>query len=108
MVLNMTREQLYTRGGLLDKLPGVLFWVSVWSIVALIQMGLDKRRAKAGQRRIPEATLLLTALLGGSPGSLLGMMTFHHKTQKLKFRIGIPLILLAQLALAAALWWFAP
>ncbi|MCD8144591.1 MAG: DUF1294 domain-containing protein [Oscillospiraceae bacterium] len=61
-----------------------------------LSMGLDKHKARRGQWRIPEATLFLIALLGGSIGSLVGMWTFHHKTRHWYFKYGIPLILLAQ------------
>lgn len=60
-------------------------------------MLIDKRRAIFRQWRIRENTLLLLALFGGSFGILLGMIVFHHKTQKPKFFIGIPLILIFQL-----------
>lgn len=67
-------------------------------------MCLDKLFAKNHQRRIPEATLLLLAALGGSAGSLLGMYLVRHKTKHPKFYIGIPLILAAQIALAVSLY----
>lgn len=61
----------------------------------------DKRRARQRQRqwRVPEATLLLLSALGGSCGMLLGMLLFRHKTRHLKFMLGVPLMLLVQLAL---------
>ena len=62
--------------------------------------GIDKWKAKRNKWRVPEATLLMLAALGGSVGALLGMFVFHHKTKHKKFLIGVPLILLAQLALA--------
>ena len=62
--------------------------------------GIDKWKAKRNKWRVPEATLLMLAALGGSVGALLGMSVFHHKTKHKKFLIGVPLILLAQFALA--------
>ena len=77
-------------------------WFLLWSLVAFIAMGTDKRRARRGLWRVPEATLFLFALLGGALGATLGMHIFHHKTKHWYFRWGLPLILLAQVALA--LW----
>lgn len=64
----------------------------------------DKRKAKKNLWRIPERTLILTAALGGSIGSLAGMYTFRHKTQHPKFTIGIPVILAAQIVAAVVLF----
>lgn len=63
-------------------------------------MLLDKQKAKKKRWRIPEATLMGVAVIGGSVGSLLGMYTFRHKTRHLKFALGIPAILLCQTVLA--------
>ena len=62
--------------------------------------GIDKAKAKRGAWRVPEKTLFLLPLLGGSVGALLGMRVFHHKTKHWYFAWGVPAILLAQLALA--------
>ena len=62
----------------------------------------DKHKARKNLWRIPEATLLTAAALGGSIGCLLGMYTVRHKTRHLKFTLGIPLILAVQIF--AALW----
>ena len=64
-----------------------------------ILMGLDKGFAKREKRRIPERTLFLLCLVGGSIGGLAGMYAFRHKTKHWSFRLGFPLILLAQIAL---------
>lgn len=64
-------------------------------------MLVDKVKAKKNRWRISERTLMLSAALGGSVGALLGMYTFRHKTKHIKFTLGVPAILLAQLALAA-------
>lgn len=63
-------------------------------------MLVDKQKARKNRWRIPERTLIGSALLGGSVGALLGMYTFRHKTRHLKFTLGVPAILIAQIALA--------
>lgn len=69
------------------------------NVLTFIVYGIDKLKAKKGWWRIPEATLLLLALVGGSIGAWCGMTLFRHKTKHLKFKIGVPLIFLLQLAL---------
>ena len=59
----------------------------------------DKRKARRGAWRIPEATLIGTAALGGSIGVLAGMYLVRHKTRHLKFTLGVPFILIVQLVL---------
>ena len=73
------------------------------NLLAFLLMGADKRRARKGMWRIPEAQLFLAALLGGSPGALLGMQLFRHKTRHWYFRWGLPIILLLQLLLIGLL-----
>ena len=80
-------------------------WILVWSVVAFIAMGADKRRAQKGAWRVKEATLFLFALLGGALGATLGMHVFRHKTKHWYFRWGFPLILLVQLALVILAVW---
>lgn len=81
----------------------ILYYLSGINILAFLVFGLDKRKARKDRWRVPEATLLLLAVIGGSVGALLGMVVFRHKTRHNKFRIGLPLILLAQLAVAVLL-----
>ena len=69
------------------------------NVLTLIVYGIDKWNAKQGKWRISEATLLMLAIIGGSVGALLGMRIWHHKTMHKKFKYGLPLILLAQIAL---------
>ena len=71
--------------------------------VTFIVYGIDKYKAKKAKWRIPEATLLLLAVLGGSIGAWMGMKVWHHKTMHKKFKYGIPAILLIQIALIAYL-----
>lgn len=70
------------------------------NLLAFVLYGVDKLKAKKGAWRIPEATLLLVAFLGGSLGALLGMEIFRHKTKHAKFRILVPLFLILHIALA--------
>lgn len=79
----------------------LLVYLAVINLIAFAVYGIDKRRAKKGQWRIPEKTLFLLPLLGGSLGALAGMRVFRHKTKHWYFVWGVPAILLAQLALAA-------
>ena len=67
--------------------------------VTFIVYGIDKYKAKKAKWRIPEATLLLLAVLGGSIGAWMGIKVWHHKTMHKKFKYGIPAILLIQIAL---------
>jgi len=62
-------------------------------------MFLDKQKAKNHKWRIPENTLMLVAIIGGSIGSIIGMQTFRHKTKHIKFKFGIPIILILQVIL---------
>lgn len=70
------------------------------NLLAFALMGLDKGLARRHKRRIPERTLFLPVILGGSLGGILGMALFRHKTRHTAFVLGFPLILLIQLALA--------
>ena len=78
----------------------LLVWLAVINLLTFLVYGADKRRARKGKWRVPEKTLFLLPLLGGSIGALLGMRVFHHKTKHWYFVWGIPAILLAQIALA--------
>lgn len=69
----------------------------VMNILLFVFMGLDKYKAIHHQFRIPERVLLLLSILGGSIGGLLGMFIFHHKTNKMIFKLGYPLILLSHI-----------
>ena len=73
------------------------------NLLLFVLMGTDKAKAKREARRVPEATLFFFAVLGGSLGGLVGMAAFRHKTLHKSFRIGFPMILIFQLALAGYL-----
>ena len=83
----------------------LLYYFLSVNLLTFIAYGIDKHKAiRNGHRnkqlqRIPEASLLLLAVLGGSPAALLAMHLFRHKTQHNKFRYGVPAILIAQVLL---------
>ena len=79
----------------------VLLWLAALNLLAFLLCGIDKWKAKKARWRIPEKTLFLSALLGGSIGLLLGMKVFRHKTKHKSFTIGVPTIFVLQLSLAA-------
>ena len=78
------------------------YYLIAVNVLAFALMGIDKARARRGAWRIPEKTLFLMAVIGGSAGALLGMYAFRHKTKHRSFVIGMPVILLLQAA--AAVW----
>ena len=78
-------------------------YLVIINAVAFLLMLIDKQQAKKNRRRIPERTLILSAILGGSIGALTGMYLFRHKTKHPKFTLGIPAILIGQLVLAGYL-----
>lgn len=73
-----------------------LFYLTAINLITFIVYGADKYKAKKGKWRIPEATLLLMAVIGGSIGAWIGMKVWHHKTMHKKFKYGIPIILVLQ------------
>lgn len=75
---------------------GYAFGINLFTFLAY---GIDKLKAKRGWWRIPESTLLILALIGGSIGAWIGIYAWRHKTQHLKFKYGVPIILLLQTAL---------
>lgn len=82
--------------------------ILVWYLAAInfttwVAYGLDKGRAKFGKWRIPERTLLLLALAGGSLGALAGMIMFRHKTRKPKFYISVPVMFVAHCVIVTML-----
>ena len=82
----------------------LLWYLAAVNVVTFTEYGIDKRKARRGAWRVPEKTLILLPLLGGSVGALLGMKVFRHKTKHWYFVWGIPIILLAQTALAVWMW----
>lgn len=81
----------------------ILYYLLAVNITSFILYGIDKYKAKNGRWRISEATLLLMAVIGGSIGAWAGMRLWHHKTMHKKFKYGIPIIIILQVALAVYL-----
>ena len=74
-------------------------YVIVVNLIGFALMGIDKYKARKHAFRIPEATLFLVALIGGSIGSIAGMYFFRHKTRHWYFVYGMPAILVLQIIL---------
>lgn len=84
----------------------ILGYLLVVNVVGFVLMFVDKKRAQNNQWRIKEATLFLTAAIGGSIGSMLGMKVFRHKTKHLSFLIGMPAIFIIQVALVIGYFYY--
>lgn len=84
-------------------IPFLLLYLLIINAIGFLLMLADKRMAQKNLWRIPESTLLTAAVFGGSIGALAGMYVFRHKTKHLKFTLGVPLILIAQIGLTI---WF--
>lgn len=92
----------------MQVLSYIVIYLAVINLAGFLCMAIDKRKARRNKWRIPEATLFLFAIFGGSLGVLIGMQVFRHKTLKPKFFIGIPVILGVQVLLALYLLFLSP
>ena len=77
----------------------LLYYLAVVNTITFIVYGIDKLKAKKREWRIPESTLLLLAIIGGSVGAWCGVKVWHHKTLHKKFIYGIPLIVIIQISI---------
>ena len=93
------RDILFTNGYLI-----LICWLLIMNIAGLAVMAIDKSKAKRHLWRIPEKVLFLVSLFGGSIGTWAGMYIFRHKTKHWYFVVGMPAILLIQVA--AGVWFF--
>ena len=75
----------------------IIIYLIAINVITLLVYGIDKWKAKRSKWRIPEATLLGLAVIGGSIGTWLGMKVWHHKTMHKKFKFGLPVIIIIQL-----------
>lgn len=79
------------------NLRNIIIYLVIMNLFGFLIMLIDKKKAEYDKWRIPEKTLLLVSLFGGSIGTLVGMYVFHHKTKKARFFIGMPMILIFQI-----------
>ena len=77
----------------------IVIYLIIINVIGFLAMGLDKWKAKNDRWRIPENSLFTLTLLGGGIGTIAGMYTFRHKTQKPQFTIGMPAILILEIIL---------
>jgi len=77
----------------------IIYYLIGINILTFFVYGIDKWKARRSKWRMSEAMLLGLAIIGGSIGAWLGMRIWRHKTQHKKFKYGIPLILIAQIAI---------
>ena len=84
----------------------VLIYLGVINAVTFFLYGIDKRKARRSKWRIEESTLLWWAVLGGSIGAILGIKIWHHKTQRKKFAVGVPMILLTQIMIIGLIYYY--
>ena len=80
-----------------------LFYMVVVNVAAFLLYGIDKKRAEKQKWRIPEATLLTVAAIGGGCGAFLGMKYFRHKTKHWKFKILVPIFMVIQIVILIAI-----
>lgn len=78
-------------------LKNILLYLLMINLIGFLMMWSDKRKAKKGQWRIPEQTLFIVTALGGGIGTITGMYTFRHKTQKMKFAVGLPVLVVLEI-----------
>ena len=83
----------------LFNLRNIIIYLIVINIIGFLLMFLDKKKAERGAWRISEKNLFLDKLLGGGIGTISGMYVFRHKTKKLKFTLGLPVILILEIVL---------
>jgi uncharacterized membrane protein YsdA (DUF1294 family) len=84
--------------------PALIVWFIFINAVAYLVMSEDKRRARLGRDRVPEKTLFLLAAIGGALGVWIAMYRKRHKTRHLSFKIGVPLLLIVNVALYTYFW----
>lgn len=92
-------QEIFTTQNIIIYIVGI-------NIIGFFIFWLDKWKAKKGRWRIPEKTLFIITAIGGGIGTIAGMYTFRHKTQKLGFVIGLPFITALEIALAVYWIWF--
>lgn len=82
-----------------EYIKNIVLYLIIINIIGLLIMLIDKKKAINSKWRIPEKTIFIVTMLGGGIGTIIGMYKFRHKTKKLKFTIGLPVITLSEIAL---------
>lgn len=83
----------------LFSINNILIYIVLINLIGFLTMFFDKKKAEKGKWRTPENTIFFITLLGGGIGTISGMYVFRHKTKKLKFTLGLPSILIAEIIL---------
>lgn len=91
MFTEINFEEIFTTQNL-------IIYLVIINIIGFLIMFIDKQKAKKGKWRIPEKTIFIVTVLGGGIGTVSGMYAFRHKTQKVNFVIGLPLITILEIA----------
>lgn len=87
------------------SIQNIAIYLVAINIIGFLAMFIDKRKAKKGSWRISEKVLFYITFLGGGIGTILGMYMFRHKTKKLKFTIGFPVILISEIIIFGYLFF---
>lgn len=82
----------------------IIIYLVIINLIGFLAMGIDKYKAKKNYWRIPEGTLMMLAVLGGGIGTISGIYVFRHKTKKMKFTVGMPTILISEIAIIVYLF----
>ena len=85
-------------------IKNIVLYVLIINLIAFLAMWIDKQKAIKGKWRIKEGTLFTLVLLGGGIGGILGMYVFRHKTKKMYFTLGFPVIMIAEIVLIIMLY----
>ncbi len=83
----------------------LLIYLIVVNIIGFLIMLIDKKKAEKGKWRIQEKTIFIVTLLGGGIGTISGMYIFRHKTKKLQFTVGLPVITILEILGIIYFWW---
>ncbi|MCI9016714.1 MAG: DUF1294 domain-containing protein [Clostridia bacterium] len=97
-------EDVLTINQILSQ-QNITIYLIIINIIGFFIMFIDKKKAQNGSFRISEKTLFIVTLLGGGIGSILGMYTFRHKTKKLRFTIGFPIIVFIEISVIIYLFF---
>lgn len=83
----------------------IIMYLLIINLITLLLMYIDKRKAKKNKMRIPEKTLFQLVFMGGGIGGIIGMYAFRHKTKKMRFVIGFPMILIFEILAVISIYW---